>query len=60
VRLTLFLVAITILTGVVVAATVFRSSSALHILHRLRLIGLIYVAAIVIIAGWRLWQQGGL
>ncbi len=59
-RLSLFLVAITLLTGVVVAATMFRSSRALHVLHRIRLIGLIYVAAIVVIAGWRLWQQGGL
>ena len=59
-RFFLFLAAITALTGLIVAATVYRSQSALHILHRLRLIGLIYVAAIVAAACWRIYQQGGL
>ena len=52
-----------IVTGgaaLVVAATVFRSEGAVRTLKKLRLVGFAYVAAIVAVAIWRVWQQGGL
>ena len=43
-----------------VASVVFRSERATHLLKQLRLVAFAYVAGIVAIAVYRIWQQGGL
>ena len=59
-RLFLLLLIVTGGATLVVAATVFRSEGAVRTLKKLRLVGFAYVAAIVAVAIWRVWQQGGL
>ena len=45
---------------VIIAAIVFRSRRAVEALRFLRKAALGYVIAILLIAAWRLWQDGGL
>ena len=44
----------------VIAAVVFRSRRAVEALRFLRKVGWGYVIAILLIAAWHLWQDGGL
>lgn len=57
----LFLVQVTLLTVVVViiSAVFFRSKRANVILRNLRTVGWAYVIVIVLLAVFRLWQDGG-
>jgi hypothetical protein len=59
-RLFLLLLLVLGAAGLAVAATIFRSQGAVRLLKRLRLIAFVYVATIVAIGLWRIWEQGGL
>jgi hypothetical protein len=59
-RIFLFLLIVTAVAGLIVAATIFRSQGAIVMLKRIRLIGFAYVITIVAVAAWRIWEQGGL
>lgn len=43
----------------IIAAVVFRSHRAVEALRFLRKVGWAYVVAILLIAAWHLWQDGG-
>jgi hypothetical protein len=59
-RVFLLLLFLATAAALTVMAVVFRSQGAIRFLKRLRLIAFVYVATIVAIAIWRVWEQGGL
>jgi hypothetical protein len=59
-RVFLLLLFLATAAALTVMPVVFRSQGAIRFLKRLRLIAFVYVATIVAIAIWRVWEQGGL